>query len=412
MHSKRAASASYLLAVAAGFLFCGQGLAADDSACIECHGSKGSITDAAGAMDLKLTPEKLDRLVVLPAETGTVHAGIACLDCHPKAGDIPHPEGMLNDNPCAACHDDALKQVNGSAHKDPAGGGHLRGMCWACHGAHDVRPPNDPKSTLAPVNVASRCLACHAKRDYLIGVHGHGVQLAGLDVAATCVSCHGGHDILAPSETGSRVARRNISFTCGKCHGRVSEAYRKSVHGAALTANDNPDVPTCVDCHQAHGTVDPLLPQFRLASPAICGRCHNNPKIMDKYGISTAVYSTYVADFHGTTAELFRAATPDQPLNQAVCYDCHGYHDVESVTTAGKAQIQERLLARCQACHPQATTKFLSAWTQHYIPSRTKYSMIYWVKVFYQLVIPGTIGFFLMYIAVDVWGRRRHRRTS
>jgi len=412
MQSKRAASAAYLLAVAAGFLFCGQGLAADDNACLECHGSKGSITDAAAAMDLKLTPEKLDRLVVPPPGTGTVHARIACLDCHPKAGDIPHPEGMLDDNPCATCHDDALKQVNRSAHKDPAGGGQLRGTCWACHGAHDVRPSSDPKSALAPVNVASRCLACHNKRDYLVGVHGHGVQLAGLDAAATCVSCHGSHDILAPSETGSRVARRNISFTCGKCHGRVSETYRKSVHGAALTANDNPDVPTCVDCHQAHGTVDPLLPQFRLASPTICGRCHSNPKIMDKYGVSTAVYSTYVADFHGTTAELFRAATPDQPLNQAVCYDCHGYHDVESVTTAGKTQIQERLLARCQVCHPQATTKFLSAWTQHYIPSRTKYPMIYWVKVFYQLVIPGTIGFFLVYIAADVWGRRRHRRSS
>jgi Cytochrome c3 len=412
MESKQPKSTAYLLAVAAAILLCGPGFAADDSACFECHGSKGQITDAAGAMDLKLTPERLDRLVVQPAGEGTAHAGIACLDCHPKAGDIPHPEGMLDENPCATCHEDALKQVNGSAHRDPTGDGHLRAPCWACHGAHDVRPPKDPKSTLAPVNVASRCLACHNKRDYLIGVHGHGIEFAGLDMAATCVSCHGGHDILAPKETGSRVARRNISFTCGKCHGRVAETYRKSVHGAALTATDNPDVPTCVDCHKAHATVDPLLPQFRLASPEICGRCHSNPKIMDKYGISTAVYSTYVADFHGTTAELFRAATPDQPLNQAVCYDCHGYHDVESVTKAGHAQIQQRLLVRCQVCHPQATTKFLSAWTQHYVPSPTKYPLIYWVRVFYQLVIPGTIGFFLVYIAVDVWGRRRHRRSS
>jgi hypothetical protein len=38
--------------------------------------------------------------------------------------------------------------------------------------------------------------------------------------------------------------------------------------------------------------------------------------------------------------------------------------------------------------------------------------MIYWVKVFYQLVIPGTIGFFLVYIAVDILGRRRQRRSS
>jgi predicted CXXCH cytochrome family protein len=412
MESKRPGSAAYLLAALGIFLIAAHGFAADDAACLECHGSLQQITDAAGAMDLKLAPKQLERLVVRPAEPGTPHVGIECLDCHPKAGDIPHPEGMLSGNPCVTCHDDALKQVNQSAHRDPTGDAHLRAPCWACHGAHDVRKPSDPKSTLAPINVASRCLACHNRRDYLIGVHGQGIQLAGLDFAATCVSCHGGHNILAPSEAGSFVARRNISFTCGKCHGRVSETYRKSVHGAALTEHDNPDVPTCVDCHRAHATVDPLLPEFRITSPEICGRCHRNPKIMDKYGISTAVYSTYVADFHGTTAELFRAVTPDQPLNQAVCYDCHGFHDVEAVTNVGKEQIQKRLLVRCQVCHPQATTKFLSAWTDHYVPSPTRYPLIYWVREFYRVAIPGTIGFFLLYIAVDVWGRRRNRRSS
>ncbi len=112
--------------------------------------------------------------------------------------------------------------------------------------------------------------------------------------------------------------------------------------------------------------------------------------MMAKYGLSTNVYKTYVADFHGTTAELFRATSPDQPLNQAVCYDCHGYHDVESVRKVGQAQIDKRLLVRCQVCHKGATASFLSAWTGHYIPSPTRYAPIYWVRVFYRLVIPGT----------------------
>lgn len=412
MESKRRISTACLIAAAVLLLAAMPASAADDNACLECHGSVQKATDAAGMMDLKLTPEEVQRLAVQPATKGNVHLGIACLDCHPKAAEVPHPAGMLAANPCVTCHDDVLAKINTSAHRDPAGDAHPRAECWSCHTAHDVRPPGDPASAMAPVNVASRCLACHNRRDYLIGVHGQGIQLAGLDVAASCVSCHGGHDILAPSVAGSRVARRNISFTCGKCHGRVAETYRKSVHGAALTENDNPDVPTCVDCHKAHATVDPLLPQFRVSSPEICGRCHSDPKVMGKYKISTAVYSTYVADFHGTTAELFRAVTPDQPLNQAVCYDCHGYHDVEAVSKAGDQQIKARLLVRCQTCHPQATTKFLSAWTAHYIPSPTRYPLIYWVRAFYRLVIPGTIAFFLLYIGVDVWGRRRPRRSS
>jgi len=412
MKSKRFINLAYYLVALPVALSGKLGLAADDKVCLECHGSNQQVADAASAMDLKLTAERIERLVKHPAEPGNAHTGIACVDCHPKASEIPHPADTLKQSPCGACHEDALKQVNQSAHRDPLGGSQLRAPCWACHRAHDVRSVKDPGSAMAPVNVASRCLACHAKKEYLVGVHGQAIQLAGLDVSATCVSCHGSHDILAPSEKGSRVARRNISFTCGKCHGRVAEAYRKSAHGAALTANDNPDVPTCVDCHEAHGTLDPALPKFRLASPKTCGRCHASEKIMAKYGLSTQVYSTYVADFHGTTAELFRAASPDQPLNQAVCYDCHGYHDVDSVRSSGDAQIKQRLLTRCQACHKAATASFLSAWTGHYVPSPTKYPLIYWVRVFYRLVIPGTIAFFLLYIAVDIVGRRRIRRSS
>jgi predicted CXXCH cytochrome family protein len=409
MELKRFVNLSYGILVL-GLLVSPLAVSADDSACLECHGSTQKVTDAAGAMDLKLGPDRIARLVVVAPTSGNVHGGLGCVNCHPKAGEIPHPSGMLAGNPCIACHDDVASQVNRSAHRDDAGKSDFRAPCWACHTAHNVRPAKDPESAMAPKNVPSRCLECHDKSEYLTGVHGHGVQLAGLDAAATCVSCHGGHDILAPSETGSRVTRRNISFTCGKCHGRVAETYRKSVHGAALMANDNPDVPTCVDCHRAHGTVDPRLSQFRLASPRICARCHANPAMMSKYKISTGVFSSYVADFHGTTAELFRTTSPDQPLNQAVCYDCHGFHDIESIRQVGEQRVKERLLVRCQACHPKAKAQFLSAWTGHYEPTPTKFPIIYWVKQFYVWVIPGTVGFFLFYIAVDIWGRRRVRR--
>ncbi|HPC84178.1 MAG TPA: hypothetical protein P5234_12610 [Thermoanaerobaculaceae bacterium] len=385
---------------------------ADDSACFECHGSPEQVREAAAAMELQLDEARVGRLVVGPMQAGTVHAGVACIDCHAGAEEIPHPADLLRGNPCAACHEDALAAVNRSTHRDPAGGASLRAGCWACHGAHDVRPANDPDSNIHPAHVAERCLGCHAKREYLRGEHGRGVQIGGLDFAATCVSCHGGHDVQPHRASDSRVARRNVSKTCGQCHGRVERAYLKSVHGAALAEHDNHDVPTCVDCHAAHNTQSAASNRFRLDSARMCGRCHGDKAMMQKYGISTAVFETYVADFHGTTAELFRATSPDQPLNQAVCYDCHGFHDVESTRRMGDEQVKERLLVRCQACHPAATRDFLSAWTSHYEPSRDRYPLIYWVRLFYWWVIPGTVGFFLAYIALDVWGRRRHRRVS
>lgn len=394
-------------------LFCLAALAgADDSACFECHGSLQQVRDAAAAMELKLDEARLGRLVVGPMAEGTVHAGMACLDCHPKAEEVPHPADLRQGNPCATCHEDALKAVNQSTHRDPNGGTNLRTQCWACHGAHDVRPVKDPGSSVHPAHVADRCLTCHDKKEYLLGEHGRGVQIGGLDYAATCVSCHGGHDTQPHGADNSRVARRNVSKTCGQCHRRVAEAYVKSVHGAALAEHDNPDVPTCVDCHAAHNTLSASSNRFRLASPQMCGHCHGDRTMMQKYGISTSVFETYVADFHGTTAELFRATSPEQPLNQAVCYDCHGFHDVESTRKMGDEQVKERLLVRCQACHPTATKAFLTAWTSHYVPSPERYPLIYWVRQFYWWVIPGTVGFFLAYIALDVWGRRRHRRVS
>lgn len=387
-------------------------VAADDSACLECHGSAQQVRDAASAMELDLEAARVTALTVGPRQPGALHADVACTDCHPGAEEVPHPATVTQGNPCATCHEGALTAVNASVHGDPAGGTALRNPCWSCHGAHDIFPTKDPASNLSPPHVAARCLACHNKREYLTGEHGRAVQLGGLDVAATCVSCHGGHDIQKHTLASSRVNRRNISHTCGTCHARVEAAYRESVHGAALTHKDNPDVPTCVDCHEAHGTVSAVSARFRLESPQTCAHCHDNAEMMAKYGLSTSVFETYVADFHGTTAELFRSSSPDQPLNQAVCYDCHGYHDVESVHAVGDAQVKERLLRKCQGCHPDATAKFLTAWTGHYEPSPQRHTLIYYTKLFYKLIIPGTVGFFLAYIAVDVYGRRRQRRSS
>ncbi len=380
----------------------------DSEMCLECHGTPEQVLEAAEMFGVDVSAERAQQLAV--HGVGPVHEFIGCVDCHPGADEIPHPEGIVGGNPCVMCHDAAMEEVSQSAHQAPEGSDEFRASCWDCHTAHDVRPPEDPESALNPPHVAERCLACHDKQAYLVGVHGYGVQMAGLDIAATCVSCHGGHDILSPSTEGSRVARRNISFTCGTCHGRVAEVYRESVHGAALTADDNPDVPTCVDCHEAHGTTDPRSPGFRVNSPEICGTCHANDALMEKYGLSTEVFETYVADFHGTTAKLFHDVTPDQPLNQAVCFDCHGYHDVQAVHGVGQEEINQRMLVRCEACHEGISASFLSAWTAHYIPSPDRYALIYYVRLFYIVIIPATVGFFLLYIAIDWRARRRHGR--
>lgn len=399
-----AALAVFLWAASAG---------AQEASCLDCHGKREAVVKALEGLKQTAKPERIDALVVKPDGDKSVHHGVAdCTTCHPDAEEYPHPAEMTMEETCTSCHEEALDAVNESVHCDPEGGEQTRATCWDCHGGHDIRRKADAKSRVHPQNVINTCLQCHDKREYLKGVHGLGLLRSGLDVAATCVSCHGSHGIRPTREAESRTARRNISATCGKCHSHVMDTYRASVHGAALAAADNPDVPTCVDCHAAHATVDPFRPGFRANSPLICAGCHNDAKVMSKYDLSTDVFSTYVADFHGTTAQLFAATTPDQPLNQAVCYDCHGYHDVESVKKVGAEKVEQRMLVRCQACHEEATVSFMDAWLGHYIPSPDRYSLIYYINLFYQLIIPGTIGFFLLYIGIDAFGRFRRRGQS
>jgi len=123
---------------------------------------------------------------------------------------------------------------------------------------------------------------------------------------------------------------------------------------------------------------------------------------MHKYGISTDVLNTYVADFHGTTVVLFDKTYPDQPTNKPVCTDCHGVHDIADVNdpTNGLA-IRENLLVRCQKCHPDATSNFPDSWMSHYIPSTDKYPIVYYVNLFYKFFIPAVLGPMALLVLMD-----------
>ncbi len=245
------------------------------------------------------------------------------------------------------------------------------------------------------------CQRCHP-REYELALDSmHARALAqGNREAAICTDCHGSHNVQDPD-----VPRQRISFTCAKCHAAIFDTYRKSVHGAALIGEGNPDVPTCIDCHGVHNIADPTTVQARLKSPRICGDCHADAELMGRYGISTNVFDTYLADFHGTTVELVERISPDQPSNKAVCFDCHGIHDIRPVDDPEASVVKENLVETCRKCHPDATTNFPASWTRHYRASRDRYTLVWAVQWFYRILIPGLVGLFVAFIALDA-GRR------
>ena len=159
-------------------------------------------------------------------------------------------------------------------------------------------------------------------------------------------------------------------------------------------------MPTCIDCHGVHDIHDPRTAEFRLASPRLCADCHTDARKMAKYGLSTQVLRTYVADFHGSTVTLFQRRHPDQVTNKPVCYDCHGVHDIASKKDPKKGlQVKANLLQTCQKCHPDATTNFPDAWLSHYVPTRDRAPLVYWSRLAYQILIPGVVGGMVLFVA-------------
>jgi predicted CXXCH cytochrome family protein len=278
--------------------------------------------------------------------------------------------------------------------------------CTDCHSNYDYphEPVTAPSAREYTLQKTELCAECHQTQHegQMDSVHALALAEGNLE-AAVCVDCHGAHDTPVPDEPRSR-----ISETCRQCHSTIFDEYAESVHGEALIAEGNPDVPTCVECHGVHNIGDPTTALFRNRSPELCATCHANEEMMSQYDISTDVFETYVDDFHGTTVTIFTHDDPNQPTNKAVCYDCHGVHNIKDPNDPD-AGIKENLLVTCQQCHPDATANFPDAWTGHHRPSLQDNPLMFLVNLFYAIVIPATVIFLGFLVMTDIYRMARRR---
>jgi predicted CXXCH cytochrome family protein len=173
------------------------------------------------------------------------------------------------------------------------------------------------------------------------------------------------------------------------------------VHGRFLEQSD--DVPGCADCHKSHDVAGPRDGAWQKRTPALCGSCHANKALMEKYGISTAVANTYVADFHGMTASLQSSGTPRDATVVALCTDCHGVHDISKVDEPGSRVLKANLVKTCARCHEGASENFPAAWMSHYEPTWEKAPLVYGVQLFYDVLIPFMIAGLVLQILLHFW---------
>lgn len=333
-----------------------------------------------------------------------------------QSEDDPQPQVDTTSNVyCLSCHTDASNPVQLlSGEKlfiqidvnDFANSVHDRNQisCVSCHTDISGFPhPIKTAQTLHEYQLQrdATCVECHEEQVSQTKDNIHGILLNQGDVnAPTCSNCHDPHAQPYMEE----LNKTEHAEVCANCHNGIFKEYANSVHGEAMIKEGNLDVPGCIDCHGVHTIADTSTAAFRNSSVYLCADCHSNGNIMDKYGLSTQVLDTYVADFHGTTVTLFDITEPDQLTNKAVCYDCHGIHNILSVNDPDKGiAVKQNMLVACQACHPDATTNFPASWLSHYIPDKDKYPIVYYVTQFYKYMIPGVLGGMAIFVTSDIF---------
>ncbi len=146
-----------------------------------------------------------------------------CADCHSAHGELPHtdPASTVNRanvaSTCGKCHHGIEEMFRSSVHSPlvtktdkelPA--------CSDCHSAHTIRRTDQD---LFKLTIMNQCGRCHQEiaKTYFDTYHGKVTQL-GYAKTAKCHDCHGAHDILPPDNPKSSLSRQNVVATCQKCH--------------------------------------------------------------------------------------------------------------------------------------------------------------------------------------------------
>ena len=149
--------------------------------------------------------------------------------------------------------------------------------------------------------------------------------------------------------------------SCVTCHEDIRQDLKASIHGQQG-----------ILCNQCHGGDPTKAVKEDAKAPATgyigipdkkqiverCGQCHADVETMNFYGIRTDQLARYKTSQHGKKLLI------DGDEKVAACTDCHGYHDVLSVSDPNSPVYPSNLPNTCAHCH--SNKKLMAA---HGLPS-------------------------------------------
>lgn len=231
------------------------------------------------------------------ARKGGKQVAATCADCHGTHEIVKHdnPASKVHranlEATCASCHgNEALIQkanlpggnvaskfhdsIHGQAMAQKTAAQGAVPTCTSCHGTHDLRGKDDPKSRVAKGNIAETCGTCHMneKSEWAQSQHGK-LRQASVMQAPGCTDCHSTHEITQHSDPKFALG---VIDKCGTCHAGFAQSYRDTFHGQ-VTQLGYVQIATCASCHGAHQVLPADNPLSKVSAQnrvATCQACH------------------------------------------------------------------------------------------------------------------------------------------
>ena len=154
----------------------------------------------------------------------------SCFSCHGSHKILSRKDPASRTNranvagTCGACHAGPRQDYMAGIHGQGAATGNSRApVCTDCHTTHQIA---SVRTASWQMKTTATCGKCHQEQfeTYRDTFHAQ-VSALGYVETARCWDCHGFHDIRPPTDPKSTVARRNLQATCGKCHSGVTMSF-------------------------------------------------------------------------------------------------------------------------------------------------------------------------------------------
>jgi len=352
----------------------------------------------------------------------TVHGLTECLDCHVGADSRRHRRG-LDPVDCGICHAEVLAEHAASVH-GVDGKRRSEGMelpsCSTCHGdIHTMTAVTDPSSPMNERKQGETCGTCHGSgkpapegvrtirpiEAYTASVHA--AEIVKGNHGASCSDCHTAHSPLPATNPESSIYRLNVPATCGACHTEITAFFENSIHGLAAYSGVM-DSPVCTECHGEHrilGVAAEGSPVSATNIPIqVCGPCHSDLSLNEKYGLAADQVPSYEDSFHGLAAR-------GGVQKVANCASCHGVHNILPSSNAASFIHPDNLAHTCGQCHIGAGSRFAIG-PVHVLADETTNVVSRWIRLIYIPLIWVTVLGMLLHNLLDLVKKTRESEPS